>query len=250
MNISGRFLIKHFGDCDSSGQNCVKVYLRYPVFSYPVTDIFDSINAFINTLILKPPFIHYQIKTPQDIFDYLSADYRRLQQDFDGYQSGWELLRQIEVLFNRKNILCLNFNEYIYTGGAHPAYTRLFYIFDLNTGKRLGLSDIIDPQKYDSLLHYIEAEFRSQKGLAKDQDLLAAGFWFPENRFTLNQNFGAVDDGVIVYYNYYEIAPYAMGPTEIFINCEEMKYFLSQKNLFSKRLIKIKRKILLSINIR
>ena len=41
-----------------------------------------------------------------------------------------------------------------------------------------------------------------------------AGFTFPNGAFTLPRQWGATENGLIFYFNSYEIAPYSEGPTE------------------------------------
>jgi hypothetical protein len=62
--------------------------------------------------------------------------------------------------------------------------------------------------------------------LADDADLKQAGFSFPGGNFALPENFGFASDGLIFYYNSYDIAPYYFGPTEVRIPYQEVRELL------------------------
>ena len=49
---------------------------------------------------------------------------------------------------------------------------------------------------------------------------------FPDDKFQLNQNYGFRKDGIVFYYNNYEIAPYAAGPTEVVIPYESVRTWI------------------------
>lgn len=104
----------------------------------------------------------------------------------------------------------------------------------MKTSKWFIVFDISDLQKQNSLLRLVEDKFFHQTVLLTNQDLSLAGFWFPENRFHLSENFGLAEDGLIFFYHYFEIAHYAFGVTEILLSKKELKYFLLDKNMFHK----------------
>ena len=79
------------------------------------------------------------------------------------------------------------------------------------------------------LVKAAEAAFRKQRELSPESDLLENGFEFPDNRFRLNDNYGFTNDGVVFFYNSYEIAPYAAGPSEVFIPYSEISDWLKFK---------------------
>jgi hypothetical protein len=53
--------------------------------------------------------------------------------------------------------------------------------------------------------------------------------YFDPNNFTLPENIGFDDDGLILLYNTYEIAPYSSGLTEIHIPFDEIDSLLTFK---------------------
>ncbi|MBO6760471.1 MAG: DUF3298 domain-containing protein [Roseivirga sp.] len=53
------------------------------------------------------------------------------------------------------------------------------------------------------------------KEIPPTESLEERGYWFENDRFELTENFAIINKSLIFYFNPYEIAPYAMGPTEL-----------------------------------
>jgi Protein of unknown function (DUF3298) len=64
-----------------------------------------------------------------------------------------------------------------------------------------------------------------------DETYKEAGFWFKDNIFTLNNNFAITDQGILFYYNNYEIASYVYGPTKIFIPYDSIENLVKRKGM-------------------
>jgi hypothetical protein len=67
-----------------------------------------------------------------------------------------------------------------------------------------------------------EEEFRAERELGPEVSLEEAGFSFPDNRFSLNDNYGFSKEGIVFFFNGYEVAAYAEGPTAIVIPYEKL----------------------------
>ncbi len=65
--------------------------------------------------------------------------------------------------------------------------------------------------------------FRQTRQVPDTASLSDHYFEFPEDKFELNKNYGFKKEGIVFYYNNYEIAPYAAGPTEIVIPYNEIQ---------------------------
>ena len=96
-------------------------------------------------------------------------------------------------------------------------------------GQRVALADLIKAGLMDSLQTLVEAAFRAQRGLSADAAFDAAGFQFPENSFTLPENMAFGADGLLFYYNYYEVAPRVFGPTKVVIPWERARGLLREQ---------------------
>lgn len=74
-----------------------------------------------------------------------------------------------------------------------------------------------------------EKEFRKVREMKPEESLEDAGFWFENNKFSLNDNFAITEEGLIFYFNSYKVAaPYAAGPTEIVLNYREFKHLIKE----------------------
>lgn len=55
-------------------------------------------------------------------------------------------------------------------------------------------------------------------------DVFKQGFEFDDIfKFALPANYGLTPEGIFLYYEHYEIMPYALGATEITLNFEELR---------------------------
>ena len=88
------------------------------------------------------------------------------------------------------------------------------------------LKNIFKPNFEEELRKLGEDQFRLVRDLSQDEDLGEAGFWFDDNKFSLNDNFALTEDGIRFFYNSYEIAPYALGTTDITISYDSIKNLL------------------------
>lgn len=207
------------GNCDDPNSDyCAEIIIGYPVFSIPEKkEIEKKINNFIKNEMLIPIFDGNVIDSFDDLVRYFFEEYRQFKTDIpDSYQE-WFIERSAIVKFYNDDFISLDFSEYAYLGGAHPNHYTQFFVLDLNRGNKITLQDIFI-EGYKLILNKIaEKEFRKLKELGEHEDLDESGFWFDDNRFSINDNFALSDDGVTFYYNSYEITAYAYGPTELII---------------------------------
>jgi len=118
-----------------------------------------------------------------------------------------------------EKILSLTVDMYQYTGGAHGFTTRKAYNYNLETGAQITYKDIFG-QKID-YASVIVNEVVSQIQ-ARPED------FFPDavetvKTFTDEQPFYLTNDGIVMYYGLYEIAPYASGIQEFLIPFSKFK---------------------------
>ncbi|NJK29927.1 MAG: DUF3298 domain-containing protein [Acaryochloris sp. SU_5_25] len=78
-----------------------------------------------------------------------------------------------------------------------------------------------------------EKHFRQVRKLAANESLNRAGFWFEKDQFQVNANFAIAPQGLILFFNPYEIGPYVLGSTEIQIPYIELQTLIKDKTLLS-----------------
>jgi hypothetical protein len=215
---------KTFGD----SSRAVSVLIKYPEFiSREKPKVAEALNAFIDTLKLKPLADFAEDAENDADLDSLSqrffSEYRELIKEFDDYFIPWQIVANISPIYVGENVVTIKSEMFLQTGGAHPNTFVNYYSFNLTDGKQLKLSDIFKTGTENKLNPIAEKLFREEKKISPVEPLNKLGYWFKENKFKLNDNFGVLKNGIVFHFNAYEIAPYAMGHTEIFIPKKELK---------------------------
>lgn len=166
----------------------------------------------------EEPSEDIQLKDAIKNFD---ANYKSFKNDFAESALVWEATFDGEVTHNSENIISLAISSYSNTGGAHGNTNVTFYNFDKATSKLIDINAIItDKEAFKSL-----AKQHFQDNIKRDDEFTYEDYFFGEG-FHLPANIGFNDEGLILFYNPYEIAPYAMGITEFIIPYEEIDAIL------------------------
>ena len=147
----------------------------------------------------------------------------------DIYQEGassfnWEKIKEVRILHNEHDILSLENYDYGFTGGAHGLSFSKFQVIDLKDGQRIGLDEIFRDGYRNDLRDIIYQEVRNLYNLERNQSLVDAGFY--NDLIDPSDNFYLTKDGIGFYYNQYEVAPFAMGSVDIFLNYNKVKKIL------------------------
>lgn len=147
------------------------------------------------------------------------SNYRSSNEDI--YQDGassfdWMKVKETRILHNEHNILSLEVYDYGFTGGAHGLPISKFQVTDLISGTRITLDDLFRKDYQNDLRDIINIAARNKYRLERNQSLKDAGFY--SEFIDPADNFYMTRDGIGFYYNQYEVAPFAMGPVNIFIS--------------------------------
>jgi hypothetical protein len=135
--------------------------------------------------------------------------------------------RSMSVIFNQSSILTLGYSGYSYSGGAHGTYGTLYQIWDLEKQKILHAKDIFTSPQNPALRGVLVRQLRKDLALGKEQSLGEYGFFLDKDEdLPLPDNMAATGTGILFLYGLYEIAPYVMGTTEIFIPYSDLKPFM------------------------
>jgi len=130
--------------------------------------------------------------------------------------------RVVKVLYASPRVFSLEFDDGSFTGGAHPNFFSAYQNFDVLTGAKIRLADILVQEYQVPLTLIAEQKFRKAKGLSADASLRQAGYSFDNDRFRLAGNFAIGPEGLTFLYNLYEIASYAQGITVFLIGYGEI----------------------------
>ena len=215
-----RELERFAGECDGTEAPCGRFRAEYPEFTEaPAPGVMESLNEAVNGLLTDG-----RPETLADMANELIAAYRAARQEFPGAASTqrWEEEKVVTVLHHDDRLVSLKLEEYSNTGGAHPNARTLYGSWTLEDGGRVALEELLAPGGEERIAELGEAAFREVRGVPADQTLEELGFLFPDGEFALTENFAVTDEGLVFYFNPYEVAPYALGPTEIEMTFEAL----------------------------
>lgn len=213
-------LARTWGDC--SGKPCVTLRVRYPQFSASVPNVkVDSLNQFVQETLLGKYDPRGVSPVLSAVLDTVVNQFRVLPPDVP--HTPWHIERTIDVVGDTLGLLTMDVAEFRSTGGAHPTTMHLLYVLDPSTMRTMTLEDLILPGSRDGLRSLAEASFRRARNLKAGESIAAAGFTFPGGNFELTMNVGLTHDGMLFYYNPYEIAPYVMGPTVVVVPWTDLR---------------------------
>jgi len=207
-----------------------EIDLTYPEFSCSKgqNDAVSTINKSIQSILLssleeKCPTVEKLVET------FLQKYEQSFKENPDESLGGWFLKFESKIRHCDEDLVCLETLLSVFQGGAHPTSNITYQVFSLKTGKEIPLSELVPEEKMVDLTKVAEKHFRRVRGLKPDETYENAGFQFEQNKFALNKNFLFSKDGLAFCFNQYEIAPYAMGPTEIVIPWEDLKNLIDSK---------------------
>lgn len=141
-----------------------------------------------------------------------------VEQYLDDIKNGFpvhvfEALQTFEVTYNKACIISLYFDNYRYTGGAHGLTVRTSQTWNLKTGKMLKLRELYKCS--DNYKSYIKKKIIEQ--IRENPDIYFVNYEeLVEQTFDVN-NFYCTPQGVVVYFQQYDIAPYASGIREFLL---------------------------------
>lgn len=157
----------------------------------------------------------------QDAIKNFDTNYKRFKNDFAESALIWEATFDGEITYNSENIISLAISSYSNTGGAHGNTNVTFYNFDKASSKLIDVNTLItDKEAFKTLVEtHFKANINSTNEFTYEDYFFEAGFQLPAN-------IGFNDEGLILFYNTYEVAPYAMGITEFTIPYKQLEDLL------------------------
>lgn len=213
--------------CAESESKCARVKLTSIATTGGGTEAArDNVDLFLlHDLVsrmrsLLPEEVGNPINSPEELAAAFLAEHRAFVVAFPDATAEWFVEITAAAITSTPAVATLDITEFAYTGGAHPNTRRRLASFDVESGRLLGAHDLTTD--VDALTSLAERQFRVDRGLGPDDDLEAAGFWFPEEGFSLPDNLGIIPDGVIFHWDAYEIAPYSTGPIEVIVPAAEL----------------------------
>lgn len=135
-----------------------------------------------------------------------------------------------------------------YSGEAHPNYSQTAYNMDIRNQEQLSLADVIYPEKAEELRDRLLDEIQKRltnlegSGLYSDYKETVTAY-FADSELTPDWYFS--DRGLVIYFNCYEIAPYAAGIIKIEFQYDTLVGVLKKAYFPEERLVGEGRAVLL-----
>ena len=223
---------KKFGDCSYPDSLCYKLNIQSIEVKGGPDEVRNSINNELNSYIVTTlgSFLSDDSQSYQDINQCVEAlvqDYKKISIELEDFKQDWNISIDTEVKNKDDEIISILSSVESYLGGAHGNHWKDFLNFDARNGKVITWKDIItDEIKF---LKIAEAGFRSERKLSPNTDLEREGYFFDGGVFKLPENIGFSEQGAILIYNPYEVAPYSMGSIEFIIPWEEISIITTKQ---------------------
>ncbi|MFT4107786.1 MAG: DUF3298 and DUF4163 domain-containing protein [Lacrimispora sp.] len=129
---------------------------------------------------------------------------------------GYEFMSVYKITYNNCCIASLFTDQYSYLGGAHGNTVRDSQTWDFDTGEQMELSSFFPGNP-----EFIDMLFTSMEQQIQEQMKTSPSMYFDDYAALLRGNFNIngfylKPEGIIIYYQQYDIAPYVSGIPEFF----------------------------------
>lgn len=156
-----------------------------------------------------------------------AGGFEELKRMYPEETTGWEAQIEAKVSYENKEVVTVDMDSYIFTGGAHGYSAKTFLNFDRQKGTEIEnwqlLKDTLEFKKY------AEEKFRAKEQIPPGESINSTGLMFENDSFHLPQNIGLTEKGLQLVYNQYEIASYADGPIELVLPYSEIVKYMTIK---------------------
>lgn len=225
------------GDCALEATPCARFLATFPVLTGGAPPaVREAVNRSIVELVASAAALAEgeEVEAGPATVEAAAAEFfagwaearAELPEDAPKAYHRWADERRMEVLHADHRVLSVELLLYSFTGGAHPNTFAALQSFDLATGDRLALEDLVAAGSGSRLDALGERHFRDQREIPESESLEEAGFWFEDDRFRLTDNFAVTGEGLVFVFNPYEVAPYVFGPTRITLPWAELRGLL------------------------
>lgn len=171
-----------------------------------------------NPFYLQDGYTFEEITDIAKIADFVHKRQNIKAEERQEYSNRYHMYADYEVKLNNSAYVSLLQSIYTYSGGAHGMTIRYSMTADRATGEIIKLADLFADKTYLNVLNK----------LAKDQN--KDKYLFDKVQLTGKEDFYLTDKGLTVYFQLYEVAPYAAGFVEYFFPYDEIAP-LMYKNL-------------------
>jgi hypothetical protein len=189
----------------------------------------DAISTELRRVLYSPLDVEGGEPTKERLLGELEARLNEYQ-DVSDTPVEWSLTRGARVLLASPKVVSFEVTNLGYLGGAHGFNERTLLSFDVQSGRRLALLELIDERSRGLFSKIVEAEFRRVRSIRVGETLNDAGFFIlPGQELPLGENFALTEGGIELQYNPYEVAPYSFGSTVVTISKDVLEPLLANQ---------------------
>lgn len=215
-------------------KNKVKMVQTSNILANIDTQTITKNTKYINSVINIPIVITENKETSKNINDEITNNIMKFFNESESQaKEYYKDLPEIENKFvanvdfdikkNSDNTLSILVMYYKYAGGAHGYSENVSYNVDMRTGKFILINDLFKNEvDYKSV---INEEIRKQIEDLIKLDAQNNGI-YEFKTIKENQKFYIQDDNLVIYFDLYDIAPYAAGIPEFIININKIDHIL------------------------
>ncbi|MDR1119780.1 MAG: RsiV family protein [Dysgonamonadaceae bacterium] len=222
-------------------------------FVYPATCTDSSKLQALQTIFITKFFDNsFAGKTPKEAVETYKKqyieNYKLLETEEDNNPSAYTIDSHIDesqssfsyyeilenrIFFNQDGLLSFSTFSENFTGGAHGTHLCYGYTIDLNTGNLLAETDIFCENYSSAIANAIVYKIMQANNLSDPKELENIGYTDIKD-IAPNGNFLINDKGITYIFNEYDIAPYVMGQTEVFLPYNEINLYINKEGPLAK----------------
>ena len=199
-----------------------KSAIHYPVFAGMYA---ENMNRFVTSLVEA-----FREELP-DALENAKFDYEESKENEYGMQIFPEAEElTISCVWSKDQMMVLKAEYYSNTGGAHPNMAYKAYVVDLTDGYKETFESMLRPYGVttEEVVAFATERIRAEHGEAlfptDDEDYLEDWVYL----FTQTEQWYFNENGLVLFANPYDIAPYAAGVLECEISYEELEQGLKK----------------------
>ena len=186
--------------------NIMRYTIKYPKF---ISDTYQTLANKLNSL-YRTKAIMYERSNIMNLYQMAMVEYEYLiANNFPVRQ--FEAYVDYFITYNQNCAISLYFDQYEYAGGAHGLTVRYSDTWDLQKSKRTDLSELF-PQRTnyrDFVIQAIDKQIETE--IANGNSIYFEDYAkLVRENFKVN-NFYLTKEGVVIYFQQYDIAPYSSG---------------------------------------
>jgi len=231
-----RTLESTYGGCDPGDRNCTYFHVEYPVILKALSEAArDSVNSFIRRLISDNSLSEDAWLI--ELVHFMKRCVDRSDDDPDNPILRLPCYKHevVSIVYNTPEVLSIEISGSSYTGGAHGSHWTVYANLDPKTSRQIELKNILVDGYQEALRVIAERKFREMYQIGREERLWDAGFHFEDDQFSLTDNFSISKQGLTFFYNEYEIAAYAKGPTKLTLTYEELSNLVRKDGPIGRR---------------